>query len=189
MPQQSIAEMLDAQAAEEESRAESDVEASETEEITEEVETDEADEEVDEEEGSEEEVAESDEEEADPEGEEGEATAEFESLAEIAEALEMESESDFLNKYKVTVKVDGEEREVTLQEAADGFRFNAHNTQTAQKLADDRREFDEERKTKLEEADKNFSLSGLYLESLKKQFLGGYTPEYLEKVRTERPED
>lgn len=46
---------------------------------------------------------------------------------------------------KHTVKVDGEEREVTLQELKDGFSFRAHNTQTAQRLAEERKSLEDEK--------------------------------------------
>lgn len=43
---------------------------------------------------------------------------------------------------RYTVKVDGKEREVSLDELKAGFRFNAHNTQTAQKNAEERKQLD-----------------------------------------------
>jgi len=43
-----------------------------------------------------------------------------------------------------TVKVDGEEKQVSLQELKDGFSFRTHNTQTAQRLAEERKALEAE---------------------------------------------
>jgi len=43
-----------------------------------------------------------------------------------------------------SVKVDGEEKEVTLDELRSGFSFRDHNTRVSQKLAEEKKEFDSE---------------------------------------------
>jgi hypothetical protein len=66
--------------------------------------------------------------------EEEELSLEDEEAWDDAEGEEEEEES--LDLY--TVKVDGEESEVTLQELLDGYGYQAHNTRKSQQLAEER---------------------------------------------------
>lgn len=71
-----------------------------------------------------------------------EEALEFESLSQIAEALEM-SQDDFLNKFNGKIKVDGEESEISLSEALHGYQRQADYQRKTAELADQRRQFDE----------------------------------------------
>lgn len=72
----------------------------------------------------------------------------------------------------VTVKVDGETHEVTLDELKAGFSFRAHNTRVSQELAQERQTLEEEAAAVREER----KLYGERLDQLE-QALQGLTPE------------
>jgi hypothetical protein len=61
---------------------------------------------------------------------------------EDGEPFYITSLDDLEGEMSGTVKVDGEETEVTLEELKSSYSFQAHNTKTAQKLAEEKRELD-----------------------------------------------
>lgn len=66
---------------------------------------------------------------------------------EDGEPFYITSLDDLEGEMSGTVKVDGEEVEVTLEELKSSYSFQAHNTRTSQKLAEDRKEFEAEAAT------------------------------------------
>lgn len=114
--------------------AEETVEETEAEETTDEVEED--TEEVDESEESKVE-----DEEAEPEESEEET---FETVADLAEALELD-EDEFSQSIKTKVKVGGEEREVTLAELKAGYQMESDYRRKTAELSEQRKAFETER--------------------------------------------
>lgn len=86
--------------------------------------------------------AEEEAEEAEPD-EDSEEPGSIETLSELAEALELPIEEVMAN-LKTSVKVNGEEQEVTLKEAFDGYQKDADYRQKTQELADNRRGFEQQ---------------------------------------------
>jgi hypothetical protein len=84
-----------------------------------------------------------------------------------------------------TVKVDGKERQVSLEELVEGFSFQAHNTQKSQQLAEERKALESETATVRQSRD-------LYAERLKQVegALTEMTPEEpdWEKLEAESPQ-
>lgn len=110
-----------------------------------------------------------DESEAEPEGD-GEELSEF-SLPELAEALEMEPDA-LGDSLKVTVKVDGEEKTVTLNEAIRGHQFEADYRQKTARLADEKRTFESERQQHTERLTQNLHYSAQLAQALEQRILG-----------------
>lgn len=67
----------------------------------------------------------------------------IETLAELAEALELSPE-EVMTTLKTTVKVQGEDVEVTLKEAFDGYQKDADYRQKTQELSTNRQQFENE---------------------------------------------
>ena len=84
------------------------------------------------------ELQESDEQEAQDE----EEALSFSSINELAEALEMTPEQ-FLEDFKGKVKVDGQEDEVSLSEALNGYQRQADYQRKTAELAENRRQFEQ----------------------------------------------
>jgi hypothetical protein len=78
------------------------------------------------------------------EAEPAEQAPEFNSITELAEALEMPLD-DFLAKIKGKVKVNGEEREVTLAELRDGYQMESDYRRKTHELSENRKAFEAER--------------------------------------------
>lgn len=75
----------------------------------------------------------------------GEAEEDEEYEEEVEEPrFGIRSLDDLPGDISVTVKVDGEEQQVTLDELRSGFSFQARNTKVAQKLAAERKDFEAE---------------------------------------------
>ncbi len=87
---------------------------------------------------------------AEDQSEEDEAAEEYE--ADESEDDSLEDEWDEDEDYEegdeepelYSVKVDGEERQVTLEELLSGYSYQAHNTRTAQQLAEERKAIESE---------------------------------------------
>ena len=91
-------------------------------------------------------------EEADEDAQVEEAAPSFETISELAEAVDMPIE-DFLAQIKVTAKVDGKESQVTLADLQKGYQTEAHNTRNSMALAEQRKQFEQfqtEAKTQLQ---------------------------------------
>ena len=89
-------------------------------------------------------------EEAEQETPEAEEEASFQTITELAEALEL-SPDEFMDSLKAKVKVNGQESEVTLAEAFKGYQREADYTRKTQEVAEEKRQIEAER-TQIEEA-------------------------------------
>ena len=78
---------------------------------------------------------------ADQEPDEGTEEAFFESVEELAEALEM-STDDLLSKIQIDAQVDGQSQKLTLKELQSGYQREADYTRKTQALAEERRTFE-----------------------------------------------
>jgi len=76
------------------------------------------------------------------EPESAEEALDFESIQDLAEALDMPPEK-FLEKIKGKVKVDGEESEISLQEALNGYQRQADYQRKTAEIAEQRRQFEQ----------------------------------------------
>lgn len=93
---------------------------------------------------SQDEVLASDDAEPTDEPEQVEEETSFNTIYELAEALEQDPE-DFLSSIKARVKVNGEESEVSLSEALKGYQLEADYRRKTAELADQRREAEQAR--------------------------------------------
>jgi len=75
---------------------------------------------------------------------EAEQAPEFNSISELAEALDMPLD-DFLGKIKGKVKVNGIEQEVTLAQLRDGYQMESDYRRKTSELAEHRKSFETER--------------------------------------------
>jgi uncharacterized phage infection (PIP) family protein YhgE len=102
-----------------------------------------------------EEVADEKAEEAEQEPEEAEEEAAFQTISELAEALELDPD-EFMDTLKAKVKVNGQENEVTLAEAFKGYQREADYTRKTQEVAEERRQLEAEQQ-KLDEANQQWT--------------------------------
>ena len=156
-----------------------------TEEVSEEVtETESDDEEVIQEETEEES------EEADASEEEVEETQQekFERLTELAEALEMSPE-EFEASIKTSVKVNGEEIDVSLAELRKGFQMESDYRQKTAALAEQRKAFEEQTQAKLQEISQNVEQSTSIVDMIEQQLVNEYEGVDWNALRAQSPAD
>lgn len=140
--------------------------------------------EVDEPEESETEEDESEEtEEAEPELE---GTSEFETLDDFAEALGITPE-EFLEKYKVKAKVDGEEIETSLSELKNGYqRLTDYRNKTAE-LAEQRKAFAQEAEGQKSEIQNRLGQVTTLIDNLQSQILSEFQGVNWNDLRANSP--
>jgi len=66
-------------------------------------------------------------------------------LSEIAQALELKNEDEFLEKFKVNVKIEGSDEEVSLKEAKNGYLRESDYTRKTKKLAEIKKSIESEK--------------------------------------------
>lgn len=98
---------------------------------------------------------------------------EFNSIQELAEALEIPLE-DFLGKIKGKVKVNGVEQEVTLADMRNGYQMESDYRRKTAELAEHRKAFDAERERIASEVNRQFTeaqaLTGVLEQQLTAEF-------------------
>lgn len=99
---------------------------------------------------------------------------------------EDEDEGDEEEPEVFTVKVDGEERQVTLDELKSGYSFTAHNTRKSQQLAEDRKAFEATREAVRAEREQ-YSTKLEALDAHLAQLQGG--PVDWDKLYQENPQE
>lgn len=103
-----------------------------------------------------------------------EETPQFETLSELAEAAGFEKTEDFLNNFNVTAKVRGEELEVSLAEAVQGYQRNEDYTRSKMELSEQRKGFETQRTQVAQQYKQQLDYSQAMIGHLEKQFLGDY---------------
>lgn len=109
----------------------------------------------------------------DHEAEEESETHKFESVQELAEALEVDVET-LLASIKDKVKVNGEESEVTLAELKAGYQKDSDYRQKTMELAEQRKAFETERQQMAQALQARVSEAGQLIQSLESQLVGDY---------------
>lgn len=100
------------------------------------------------------------------------------------EDLVLDEEGNFKG---VKTKVNGKEAVVQLKDLIGGYQFNAANTQKAQILAEERRQFDQVRSTVAQEYTKKLDDVAKLTELLSNRFMSDYNNIDWVRLRTERP--
>jgi len=153
-------------------------EVEETEVKAEDLATEEYDVEVD----TEETTDKSEEEEAD----EAEEAPSFQSIEELAEALDMPVE-DFLSNIKGKVKVNGEESEITLSEALKGYQLESDYRRKTGTLADERRVFEQEQTDSRTQLETRITEANTLLANLEQNLIGDYQSVNWDELRSSNP--
>lgn len=83
---------------------------------------------------------------------------EFQSIDDLAEALEL-SVDDFKGKIKAKIKVDGVETEISLAELTNGYQRDADYRRKTMELAESKREHEEFSKAKRQELEQNIQIA------------------------------
>ena len=78
----------------------------------------------------------------------------------------------------VKVQVDGEPEVVDLKTALEGFRFNRHNTQTSQKLAEEKKQLEAIRQASFSELNQKFTEAAKLTEYLDSKLLGEFNIDW-----------
>lgn len=110
----------------------------------------------------------------------------FERLEQLAEALDMPVEK-FLQTIKSKVKVAGQEREVTLQEALNGYQMESDYRQKTMELAETRKAFEAEKEKQLNDVKARLSDAGQVAEFYETQLMGEYNSINWQQLRVENP--
>lgn len=107
------------------------------------------------------------------EPQETQAQSDFNSIQELAEALDMPLD-DFLAKIKGKVKVNGVEQDVTLKELRDGYQMEADYRRKTSELAEQRKAFEAERERIASEATRQFTEAQALTGMLEQQLMADY---------------
>lgn len=113
-------------------------------------------------------------------------TPEFNSLEELAEALEMPLD-DFLGKIKGRVKVNGEEKEVTLADLRKGYQMESDYRLKTHELAETRKSFEAEREQVATELSRQYQEAQHLTGMLEQQLIGDFNSIDWNQLRAENP--
>ena len=120
------------------------------------------------------------------EAEQAEQAPEYNSLDELAEALEMPLD-DFLAKIKARAKINGEEREVTLAELRNGYQMESDYRRKTSELAEHRKAFEAEREQIASELQRQFTEAQHLTGVLEQQLVGEYNQIDWNDLRVNNP--
>jgi hypothetical protein len=129
-------------------------------------------------------------EDADASGEENageEKPIELKSLSDLAGALEMEV--DDLMSLALPTKVDGEEGQATLRDLLRSFQTEQHLTRKGQKLAEDRKQFDQKRAQAEQELQARLQNLDVSLQLANQRLLGKYARIDWDALRAQHPQE
>ncbi|TNF09404.1 MAG: hypothetical protein EP323_00450 [Gammaproteobacteria bacterium] len=118
---------------------------------------------------------------------EDEEQGSIETLAELAEALDLPLEEVMAN-LKTTVKVNGEELAVTLKEAFDGYQKDADYRNKTTELAHQRRAFDEQSANARQQLEQQFIQLGQFIQTAEQMFVKPLDPTQMEYLRQTDPQ-
>lgn len=117
----------------------------------------------------------SDESKDEPETEEPaeETTETFESVADLAEALDMKTD-EFLESIKQTVKINGEEMEVSLKDLTAGYQMEQDYRRKTTELSEQRKGFESEKEQAASQIQAKFQEADAISANLEQQLMGEY---------------
>lgn len=118
-------------------------------------------------------ISEAEEESEDQEADDDDQELSFSSVDDLAEALEL-SKDELLQNLNVKVKADGQEGEVTLEEAIKGYQREADYTRKTEELAAKRREFETETSSKSQAIEQNLNQSLLMANAFENELMQSY---------------
>ena len=155
----------------EEKQEASEIASEETEQEASQPETDEAESA----EEKQEEISEDSNESGDPETKEPEeeSTETFESVADLAEALDMETDA-FLESIKQKVKINGEEMEVSLKDLTAGYQMEQDYRRKTTELSEQRKGFEAEKEQAASQIQSKFQEAEAISANLEQQLMGEY---------------
>ena len=110
----------------------------------------------------------------------------FESIDDLAEALEMPVD-DFLQSIKGKFKVNGEEGEVSLAEAFAGYQKDADYRHKTTELADQRKAFEEQTQQANSQLQERLTQADNLIENLNNQLMAEFQSVNWEELRTTNP--
>lgn len=113
--------------------------------------------------------------------------ASIETLADLAEALDLPLEEVMAN-LKTTVKVNGEEIPVTLKEAFDGYQKDADYRNKTTELANQRREFESTTKQVREKLESEYLQMGQLMQALEQSIVPALDPNEMESLKQTDPQ-
>ena len=117
---------------------------------------------------------------------EAEQAPQFNSIQELAEALEMPLD-EFLGKVKGKVKVNGVEQEVTLKELRDGYQMESDYRRKTSELAEHRKAFEAERERIATELGRQYQESQQLTGMLEQQLMADYNAVDWANLRASDP--
>lgn len=112
--------------------------------------------------------------------------ASIESLADLAEALG-QSVDDIENAITATIKINGEERTVSLKELKAGYQMEQDYRHKTHQLAEEKRRFDTDRQAQVSEIQKQHQVIGALFHQLRDTFVGQVDSAQLERLKSENP--
>jgi len=102
------------------------------------------------------------------EAEDDEEDATYETIEQLAEAIDLKSE-DFLSQVKGKVKIDGEVQELPLSEIINGYQREADYRRKTMELADNKRDFESQSEESKKQIGEDFQRSKVVLNMLANQ--------------------
>lgn len=97
----------------------------------------------------------------------------FESVTDLAEALDIPQEQ-FMESIKAVVKIDGEEMEVNLKDLVAGYQMERSYRQNTTALAEDRKGFESEKEQAASQIQAKFQEADAISANLEQQLMGEY---------------
>lgn len=122
----------------------------------------------------------------DQEAETEEAEPGFQSVQELADALEMPLD-EFLATVKGKVKIDGQESELTLAELRDGYQRDSDYRRKTTELAENRRQFEAQAQQQAQQLNNSLQMANATLQAAEQQMLGEYNNVNWDQLRAENP--
>lgn len=110
----------------------------------------------------------------------------IETLSDLAEALGQPLE-DVLANLTTTITVDGEQKQVTLKDAFDGYNLAQASKQRMQQVAEDRRRLDTDRTQHLTEMERQHQVLGTMVNNMRQLVVGQVNTAEMEALKAEDP--
>lgn len=122
----------------------------------------------------------------DAEPDDSEETQGFETIDELAEALEVPIE-ELLDTLQGKVKIDGQEQLVTLKEAMLGYQKDADYRQKTAELAENRKAFETQQQQLVQHTESQLMQLGQFVQQAEQLLAGEMNSEQMEQLRTANP--
>ena len=110
----------------------------------------------------------------------------IETLTELSEALDVDMK-DLMANMTTTVKVDGEEISVTLQEAFDGYQKDTDYRNKTTELASNRRDFEQQSSQARQRLESDYLQAGQLMNALQSAVVPVLDPQQMEALKAQDP--